>query len=467
MAKVDIPITVTIDLNETGMTGLYINVNTWISLQSGLRWKRGTGVDHNPEISTCSFVLDNADETWTPNNTSSTYFNRLKAGMGVEVSSNYGGVVYHFRGVIMSFAARFPDAGWGLGVQIECEGMVSLLRKYTTYNMALQTNLDVDGAMAAIMVACGVPTSLYSFQDSAFIVPLVYPRSDALTDLIDVAKSELFGLVFEDGQGRLRLKNAASMRGGYVTPTHTWGNGFVTTIIPEGDITPDYRHEDQFARIQVTASVHKSTEEFGILYQHTPNAETGLPESIAAGAVKRIKFRSDKMPITYTKTFSTAAGPFWIDTGDDLAAASAPNGAMNATQTTLTSYSPSTATAYSAATRPVEWGSEFAPGMYIRVDNEIMIVLSMTTTATYGQVLSVSRGEMGTTPTTHAANASISARAYTESWGTYPSVDPSTYVGNADAALTATATAPPPDSYDRLVFTANSGSLALRPETSS
>lgn len=405
MSVVSIPFAVELELSSGSWTDVTAG---YIDGESDIQISRGAGEDRTMQTPTASFSLDNSSEDWTPGNSASTYFNKLRKGVGVRISSTYSATKrYHFTGKVTDLSASFPDFGPArLRVNVSCEGDSSLLAAYATYTMGLQENKDVDDVMTAMMVAAG--STAYSFDDSAYIIPYAYPRSNLLADLIAAAQSELNGLIFEDGQGRLRLKSSANMLGGHASPTHTWGS----TIAPEGEVRPDYRNDSQFARVRMTAARLAWSLENELIYDENLR-ENSIPEALESGASRRFKGRFEKMPLSVISGVGDGAVAGYSDSGDDLYAS------ISNSQTTMQSAS--------LLSAPIT----FSPGMEIRIDNEVMLLTAVSAGISNRQLLTVTRAQRGTPAAAHTANAPIYIRFYTVSYRG---------IGNTAAALTVSAT---------------------------
>ncbi len=348
----------------------------YLDQQSRVRFgPRGVGSDRKPVMSSMSFTLDNADETWTPGNTSSAYYTKLKKGIGVRLSSTFSGnTIYRFRGVVTDIQPYFAEYGPAKNrVEITCQGIESQVR---LFSMPLQENVDVDGVLQAMMDGAG--SSLYSFEDSNYVIPYAYAKGDLLSALFDAAASEMGGLLFPDGQGRWRNRKVENMISGYASPDHTWGS----TITPEGAIEPDYRNDSQVARITVRAGRLRPTTEVGTIFKLPLNKDAGAAEPLAAFSARRYRVRFDEPP-TLIFQQATSGTVDYTDSGDDLWATIAINSTTLQTQ--------------SSAVQP----TTFRPGMMIRIENEVMVVTAVSWPASFRQLLTVSRGELGTSPAAH------------------------------------------------------------------
>jgi hypothetical protein len=380
VSNVAIPLVFDIEFSPGVWTSM-VGTEGYIDNQSGLSFQRGISLSNRvPEISTCSFNLDNASEVFTPGNTSSTFYNKLREGIGVRWRSNYSATTrYHFEGIITAIKPMFPLTGKaGLRVPVECEGLMSLLARHTTYSMGLQQGQRTGQVMAAIMTAAG--SSSYSFETNGHVIPYAMPRDDALADLAAAAASEPFGGFWEDGQSRPRLKRNESMLGGFGSPTHTWG----TTIVPDQGLEPDYRNGSRFARIVLSVSRLQPTSTEVELWREPTNVDTGSPVRMAAGEVARITGTFTRTPVSVRTKFQQTIASM-TDTGTVLYAA------VNASQTTVT-VTKSTHT----ATYP------FAVDDLVRVDDEFMGVTAVSASNASFTVLTVTRGANGSTAASHA-----------------------------------------------------------------
>lgn len=348
-------------------------------IPGSLKWNRGVGENRVMQTGSISFSLDNASEVWTPGNTSSTHFNKLVRGIGVRYSTTFGSQRFHFRGKITDIQYVFPEVAPGdMRVDITADGETSFLGRDTDgYNMATQQTIDVDNAIAAVMTANG--SALYSLVDSDQIVPWTYPRAGALGDIIALAATDPKMLLFEDGLGRVRL---ADMTGGnHASPAHTWGS----TTAPIEDITPDWRHESQFAQQSLSVANPRITETANaVLYRHPFNVDNGYIELMPAGARWHLTGRFDILPVTIANQFSQTIAGF-TDSGDDLGAT------MDAAQTVMTTQSNIIGPNGTIT---------FAAGDDIMIDQEIMRVTAATNGGGY-QNLTIIRAQNGTLAAAH------------------------------------------------------------------
>lgn len=380
-------ITLNIEIEFTA--GAWTSVKQYVR---GLRFKRGVGEDRRPYTSELEFELKNTNDLFTPGNTASAYWNQLVVDAGVRFSTTYSGTTrYHFRGVISDIKPVFSTDPQDVRVRISCRGLSSLLSRQTDYPMELQASVDVDNAAAAIMAAAG--SSLYSFTDSEFVVPYVYPRSDALSDIVAVWQSDPNQILIEDGQGRLASK--AVVGTGY-TPAHTWGD----TIVPDGDIEPDWRQESRFSRQVVNLASLTPGVQTGVqLYRHPFNIANGYLEQLGPRASRTIAGTFEKMPLTVSDRYGLEVETF-EESGYDLW------GSLAAEVTTITLFSPF------ALPKP-----PFKPFDDLLVDNEKMLVTAAVSTkagtSTWKTDITVERGTRGTTAATHTAGAAILVRPST------------------------------------------------------
>lgn len=373
-------ITVNVELN---LGGSWVNVATdYLDQESNLMWQRGVSEDRKPQISTASFSLDNSGEVWTPGNTASTYYNKLRKGIGVRISSVHSATTRReWTGVVSDIEFSFPDYGPAkMRARVSCEGLMGLLAAHKAYGMAAQVNKRVDESLTAIMVAAG--SSAYSFETSGMTLPVVIPRGDPLSDLVAVAQSEPGSWLWE-GVEVLRWKKMESMIGGHASPAHTWGS----TISPEGDVVPDYRNDSQFARQVVTHSSLAAGATDRELYRHPFSFANKSAEAMTAYQRRRISGTFNAFPATvYAKFEQTIQAFVW----GDAALHAAINSSVTELYTSEASF------------------NQFLKGSIIRIDNEIMLVTSATlaNSVNTNQKLTVTRGYLGSVAASHTAPAS-------------------------------------------------------------
>lgn len=359
-------------------SGSWTNLTTY-HVAGSLKGRRGVGEDRKFYPSVLEFELDNSGAEFTPGNTSSTYYNKIRKGVGVRFSTTHSATTrYHFRGVVTDIEYTFPDpaARAEMVASIRCEGVSSVLAEYQTYSFAAVEMGDVDAALTSVMTAVG--SSLYSFEDSDYLIPFAFPRQNALVDLVSLAASEFGGLLWEDGQGRMRFKKASSMVGGYASPSHTWGS----TIAPEGPITPDWRNESQYARQHVNVGVISESVVPIELYRHPEGGQSLTPLAIRPNEILRIDGEFNVSPVEVTKTFQQALTSFQ-DSGEDLGQDMTSSATVMVTSSI--NYTP----------------SYFTAGDEILIDNEIVLVEEVLQPIPYGQRLTVSRGQRGTVAAAH------------------------------------------------------------------
>lgn len=411
--------------------GVWTDVTSYIDSESNLRWKRGVGADRRPYASTCSFTMDNSTEVFTPGNTSSAYFNKLVRGIGVRVTSLYSATTYyHFRGIVANIRPIFPNFGPArMRVAIECKGISANLSRQPVYLMGVQENLDVDTAAVAIMDAAG--WSLYDFEDSDFLLPVVFPRGDPLSDLLSLWRSDPTKLLFEAGDGKLK---ATSCLGGYSAPDHTWGS----TIVPDGDLMPDQRWESQFSRQLVTVAVLKTVaSRLQPIYSFPFTTQTAFPQQLAKDdATLIVRGTFDKFPLAVGKKFNIVGYTF-----SDWAS--------------LYAYVSDSASAFT-----VQWDASLhAPDAFTlwRIDDEIMLsdIITLITATMFAPArysITCVRGYAGTTVTFHNSNTPVRAAFPTsvgyETWGTLTS-SPLTY-STTTLVLTGASGSPTAGTYFKL-----------------
>lgn len=370
-------LTFSLDFEFVFGSGTWTDMTAFLDEESRLRWARGVTPNREMATSSLSFTFDNSGGEFTLNNPSSSYFNKLRKGIGVRFGWTYSGTTkWEFRGVLADLRPSYGGLAALNRAEFKCVGLTSLLREYKNYGMALQVGQTTDAALTAIMTAIG--NSHYSFTSGGVTLPYVFPRGDALTDLVGVANSEPGGIFFEDGQGRLRFLPVGSMTGGHTSPAHTWG----TTIVPEDDVSPDYRNDSQYARVSVETTTYRPTAEKVELYRHPYSAQSGFPITIPGQSRMVIRGEFERMPLDVTTQFSQTIIPY-SDTGDSLGVA------MDDTATVVTTSS--------AFVSP----AAIQPGNEIRIDQEVMLVGSLLTAPPYAQRFNVTRAQRGTIAAPH------------------------------------------------------------------
>lgn len=312
-------VTVTTKVEIEFTSGVWTDMTTpgYHDNRSRLQVKRGVANNRQMFASSASFSLDNSSEVFTPGNTSSTYFNKLRRGVGVRISTTYSATTrYHFRGVVMDIQPVFPGLPGAMRVAVKAIGISSQLQRQTDYQMGLLSSFDVDNAATSIMTAAG--WTLYSFADSAFTVPYVYSRANPLSDLVALWQSDPTQLLFEDGQGRLKT---VSVIGGYSSPTHTWGVAS-GGIVPDGALSPDTRWESQYSRQKLSyTAITPGTLKDVELYKHPFNSEMEqLEVGVSPSGLRTLSGVFERTPYSVSQKFGLNVSAF-ADTGLTLWAA--------------------------------------------------------------------------------------------------------------------------------------------------
>ena len=362
---------------ETAPT-VWTPLTNYIDNKSNLRWRTGVGPNRQFQSAAASFSLNNNTDVFTPTNKASSFFNKLRIGARIRISTTYAAVTdVHFIGAIFNVRGGHPETGRKKRVAVQVRGLSTILAKTDSYGMNAQENKDVDDILAAIMTAAGagIPST---FEDSPRTVPVVVARADPLSDMVAVATADPGALLWEDGAG-MRFKASTSMTGGYATPDRTWG----PTIKAIGLIEPDYRDDALFARQTMRLSAITVTNETEELYRHPFNAANGLVETLAPGAERKYSGVFSAYPATVHAQFTQTITPF-VDSGGWLYSD------MDATQTLV------------STEFQQDEPNVFRAGSVIRIHDEVMFVTNATVGQSIGhQLLTVTRGEMGTVATTH------------------------------------------------------------------
>jgi hypothetical protein len=372
----------TVELEFERDSNNWTDISTFLDTKSGIRYSRGISVgDRQMRASTFSCSVDNSGEEFTSGNASSAYFNKIQKGIGIRYSWTYSGTTkYEFRGYVTEIKPKFAERGRaGNRVEFSAQGQTSYLREFDSYSMPLQSQLDVDDAIAAVMAAPAVnqPSGRYSLADSAVVLPWAFARKDALTDIVAFAAADPSMLLFEDGQGRLRLKSVVS--GNHASPDHTWGS----TIAPVGDVVPDYKFDSQFGRASLDITRSQPTVVDVELWRHPLNYTNGFCEAFLDG-YHQIAGEFNETPISVVDQFVLGIVPFGWNGG-------VLDQAMTDVSTTL---------------RIASAFSPNYPGEYVRVDNEVMLITAITHTGANGtfgvlQICTVTRAQMGTVAAAH------------------------------------------------------------------
>lgn len=377
---------------ELKLGGVWTNIAAWIDKNSGIAWQRGTKEDRQPYVGTLAFSLRNTDEVWTPANASSVYFNMLRKGTEVRLSYVRSAVTYwKFTGFVDTIKPTNPHTGPArLRVAITCKSAEAAYLRFPDYSAPATTSGRVGALISAVASAIGLTAVVDAGPTGQLQVPFYYPRANAIADLQGLSFSDPPALLYFDGQGRLQWRQGTNMIGGQSplsAGNYSGGLAWGVAIAPEGDVVPDYRNDSQYAVATVSAvKITPATVE-GRLWSHPLNKTNGAAEPIEGHALRLMRGKFDKIPISLYQGVQTG-GFLFVDSGDGLRASVDVGTDPVMVRTSSASPTPST----------------FAVGMYLRIENEVFVVDSVSTpTGQYLQNLTCTRAQLGTVKAYHAA----------------------------------------------------------------
>jgi len=268
---------------ETDLTGYVEKPGSGISIT------RGMGANGVYNVSQMGVVLSNKDGTFTPDNSASTLYGKLRPGVPIQLTATHSAVTYTlWTGYIQSFKPTWR-AGAVPMCAIQCYDIAKWIADFRPVNVTASTSRDTDGALTAIATAVGLSAGDLNFDDGVQNLPLHYVSAQAgMEAMLDAMRSEMGGFLWVQTDGKLRFEARNSRLG--VTPDDTWGDS--TTIYPVS-IDYDLNDQDLITTASVQATIFTAGQADDEILRFTRGMDTrgGADSlSIAAGTYYEAEF---------------------------------------------------------------------------------------------------------------------------------------------------------------------------------
>jgi len=282
---------------------------------SGIRIQRGIGRDGKPATTKFSLTLSNRGGEFTPENTASAYYGLLEPGVPIRFTATHSATDYT---ICTGYAMRW-QMSWAAGAvsmcQVECEDIFALLRDADSVNVTADDTRDTDAALIAIMDALGLVSGDRNFDDGVQALPMHFAvGQNPLEAMMQIAASEMGGMLYPDATGRIRFEARNSRLG--TTADDTWGD--TTTIVPAAigyDLNPLELVTKVTARSTVFRTGVADTEVFAFS-ENMFTKPTATSMALAAGEVWERTFQAKSAYVALTA----------LDSGYDYTANDAANG---------------------------------------------------------------------------------------------------------------------------------------------
>ena len=282
---------------------------------SGIRIQRGIGRDGKPATTKFSLTLSNRGGEFTPENTASAYYGLLEPGVPIRFTATHSATDYT---ICTGYAMRWQTS-WAAGAvsvcQVECEDIFALLRDADSVNVTADDTRDTDAALIAIMDALGLVAGDRNFDDGVQALPMHFAvGQNPLEAMMQIAASEMGGMLYPDATGRIRFEARNSRLG--TTADDTWGD--TTTIVPIAvgyDLNPLELVTKVTARSTVFRTGVADTEVFAFS-ENMFTRPTATSMALAAGEVWERTFQAKSAYVALTA----------LDSGYDYTANDAANG---------------------------------------------------------------------------------------------------------------------------------------------
>lgn len=266
---------------------------------SGIRISRGIGRDGQPMTSKLSVQLSNRGGEFTPENTASPFYGKLEPGVPIRVTATSGTARTLWTGYAMRWKTSWRSGAVSM-CQVDCDDLFAILRDGDLVNVTASTSRDTDGALVAIMDALGLVAGDRSFDDGVQALPMHFAVGEnPLEAMMQVAASEMGGLLYPDALGRIRFE-ARNSRLGVGAVDDTWGDG--TSVIPmaaEYDLNPLELVTSVTARATVFRTGQADTEIFAFSQNmFTKPAATSM--ALTAGQVWERTFQANSAYVSLT-----------------------------------------------------------------------------------------------------------------------------------------------------------------------
>lgn len=257
---------------ETDLTGY---VPDWAF---GWQIVRGIDPDGVYQASTFAVELDNSEGEFTPENPSALFYGQFAENPDapIRLLADIAGNTYTaWAGYVHDLEVSDPADGLGTA-KLLCRDLGQIIAEAPLVYLAVSTTRTVTDALEAVADYIGIPAAAQVFDTDARVLPFHFAVAMAPMDaLMDIVRSSYGGLLFIDGQGRLRYISPLNRLG---AGAEEWGDG--SDIVPAGV-------EYAFNRFDfVTSAVVRQT----AFYEGQQDADLfvtkkNLPIALAAGEV--------------------------------------------------------------------------------------------------------------------------------------------------------------------------------------
>lgn len=278
---------------ETDLTGYVEKPGSGISIT------RGMGANGVYRVSQMAVTLSNKDGTFTPDNSASTLYGKLRPGVPIQLTATHSAVTYTlWTGYIQSFKPSWR-AGQVPMCAIQCYDIAKWIADFRPVNVTASTSRDTDGALTAIATAIGFSAGDLNFDDGVQNLPLHFASGQSgMEAMLDAVRSEMGGLLWVQADGKLRFEARNSRLG--TTVDDTWGDG--TTIYPYA-IDYDLNDSDLITTASVQATIFSNGQADDTIFVFSRGMDTrGGADSlaIAAGTFYEAEFDFGVVPTSIT-----------------------------------------------------------------------------------------------------------------------------------------------------------------------
>ena len=254
----------------------------------GTSIRRGMDESGIYQISELALTLDNIDRRFTPENSASALFGKMRPGVDIRGVATHNAIPYTlWRGYVQ----RWGPVEVTLEQQtaaLRASDLAEYLRMYEGLNVTSSTTRRTDQALEAIFAAMGIGASLYQLDVGKQSLPLHFARAEnALGAVMRAVQSEMGGLFWVTKAGKLRFESRGSRLG--ATPDQTWGDG--TNILP---VRKSYLSDnDEFVtRVTVQAAIFVQDQDQQEIFRFSRSMDNNPADSLAltAGEIYEAEF---------------------------------------------------------------------------------------------------------------------------------------------------------------------------------
>lgn len=228
------------------------SLNPYINAASQITIDRGMNDQGIYQVSQVSLSLNNDSGIFTPENPAGALYGLLRPDTPAHITATHNATDYT---LWTGYAQRWTAERFRIGegrARLECWDLAAYLKNITGINVLLSTSRDTDAALTAIMTAAGLDSGDADFDDGQQDLPYHWARNqDALTALMEAARSEMGGLLWVNAAGQLRFEARNSRLG--TSADDTWGDG--TNVQPE-DVQYELVDDDTITSASVQASIY-------------------------------------------------------------------------------------------------------------------------------------------------------------------------------------------------------------------